>query len=124
MVGVRPVTDTVKEYDGDLLGATVDRTALMCVTSPVVLPATVVAALDWLATEDLAVLVDALRERFPVRFAAPPWARAHRTTWRLDVLTAVLVPFGNSVLHNETSRTPQRNSTPSGGPPAPRPRGR
>src|ERR1700709_1359039 len=54
VVGVRSVTDTVKEYDGTTLGATLDREQLVCVTSPVVLPAAVVTALDDLDTDDLA----------------------------------------------------------------------
>ena len=72
VVGVRPVTDTVKEYDGERLGATLDRDELRCVTSPVVLPAAVLAALDELATEDLADLVGALTRRFPVRYLPAP----------------------------------------------------
>jgi 2-C-methyl-D-erythritol 4-phosphate cytidylyltransferase len=72
VVGVRPVTDTVKEYDGTGLGVTLDREDLVCVTSPVVLPAVVVAALDGLDTDDLAALVAALSERFPVRHLQAP----------------------------------------------------
>lgn len=83
-VGVRPVTDTVKQFRpatgaGDLgrLGATVDRDDLVCVTSPVVLPAAVVAALDQtaldlLATSDLAEFVQELARRFPVRHLLAP----------------------------------------------------
>jgi 2-C-methyl-D-erythritol 4-phosphate cytidylyltransferase len=52
VVGVRPVTDTVKVVadaaDGPVVGATVDRDALAAVASPIVLPASVVAACrDW-----------------------------------------------------------------------------
>lgn len=72
VVGVRPVTDTVKEYDGRQLGVTVNRDDLMCVTSPVVLPASVVAALDSLDLDDLAVLVEGLTQRFPVRHLRAP----------------------------------------------------
>src|SRR3954454_4177790 len=72
VVGVRPVTDTVKGYDGTRLGATVDREDLVCVTSPVVLPGAVVAALDGLDTDDLATLVATLSERFPVRHLPAP----------------------------------------------------
>jgi 2-C-methyl-D-erythritol 4-phosphate cytidylyltransferase len=78
VVGVRPVTDTVKESsDEGVVGATVDRSGLVAVVSPVVLPATVVAALDaWPDLDDVPVLVEWLRERFPVTFlAAPPEAR-------------------------------------------------
>lgn len=79
VVGVRPVTDTVKTVRGEIgesgsvVGATVDREALWTVTSPVVLPAAVVAALDaWPDTDDFAALVTRLRERFPVRFLEAP----------------------------------------------------
>ncbi|MDQ1660455.1 MAG: hypothetical protein QOJ68_435, partial [Blastococcus sp.] len=90
VVGVRPVTDTVKEYDGETLGATLDRDGLMCVTSPVVLPAAVVAALDTLATDDLAELVDGLTRRFPVRYLpAPPLGRRIVDDADLDVLGAL-----------------------------------
>ena len=46
VVGVRPVTDTVKELEGDRVGRTRDRDTLRQVTSPVVLPASVLAELD------------------------------------------------------------------------------
>lgn len=97
VVGVRPVTDTVKEYDaspgpGEVgrLGTTVDRDQLMCVTSPVVLPATVVAALDELVTDDLAELVAGLSRRFPVRhLPAPPLGTRIVDEDDLDVLSTV-----------------------------------
>lgn len=100
VVGVRPVTDTVKEYDpttgsgrAGRLGATVDREDLICVTSPVVLPATVVAALDELLTDDLAELVAALTQRFPVRHRpAPPLGRRIVDEGDLAVLSAVSSP--------------------------------
>jgi 2-C-methyl-D-erythritol 4-phosphate cytidylyltransferase len=78
VVGVRPVTDTIKEYGAPtasgqpgVLGATLDREQLICVTSPVVLPAAVVEALDGL-DDDLAVLVAGLAERFPVQYLQAP----------------------------------------------------
>jgi 2-C-methyl-D-erythritol 4-phosphate cytidylyltransferase len=90
VVGVRPVTDTIKEYDGERLGSTVDRQELTCVTSPVVLPATVVAALDGLVTDDLAELVAGLTRRFPVRhLVAPPLGRRIVDEGDLDVLSAL-----------------------------------
>jgi 2-C-methyl-D-erythritol 4-phosphate cytidylyltransferase len=96
VVGVRPVTDTVKEYDAatgpgeaGTLGATLDRDELMCVTSPVVLPAAVVAALDELVTDDLAELVAELARRFPVRhLPAPPLGRRITDEADLEVLSA------------------------------------
>jgi 2-C-methyl-D-erythritol 4-phosphate cytidylyltransferase len=77
VVGVRPVTDTVKHVDSETLGETVDRSGLRAVCSPVVLPAAVVAALpDQPSTDDLADLVVALAAEHPVRYLdAPPSAR-------------------------------------------------
>jgi 2-C-methyl-D-erythritol 4-phosphate cytidylyltransferase len=93
VVGVRPVTDTVKEQDPSdegRLGATVDRDELMCVTSPVVLPAAVVAALDGLVLDDLAVLVEDLSRRFPVRhLPAPPEGRRIVAEADLEALAAL-----------------------------------
>ncbi|MET0840145.1 MAG: 2-C-methyl-D-erythritol 4-phosphate cytidylyltransferase [Marmoricola sp.] len=84
VVGVRPVTDTVKGYDSQSLGATLDREGLVCVTSPVVLPAAVVAALDGLDTDDLAALVAELSQRFPVRHLEAP-ALGRRITGEADL---------------------------------------
>lgn len=78
VVGARPVTDTVKAVDGhDVLGRTHDRAELHAVTSPVVLPPAVLAALAELpATDDLADLVTALAVHHDVVFLeAPPSAR-------------------------------------------------
>ncbi len=81
VAGVRPVTDTVREVDeAGVLGATVDRSGLHAVASPLVLPAAVVAALDGPPgaddLADLADLVVTLRERFAVELLeAPPAAR-------------------------------------------------
>jgi 2-C-methyl-D-erythritol 4-phosphate cytidylyltransferase len=74
---VHPVTDTVKAVRGEVVGQTVDREGLWVVTSPVVLPASLVAELDgWPATDDLVALVARLAERAEVRFLeAPPLAR-------------------------------------------------
>jgi len=90
VVGVRPVTDTVKEYDGENVGATRDREELMSVTSPVVLPATVVAALDELETDDLPDFVEKLAQRFPVRYLpAPPLGQRIVNEDDLEVLGAL-----------------------------------
>jgi 2-C-methyl-D-erythritol 4-phosphate cytidylyltransferase len=75
VVGSRPVTDTVKTAEGDTLGETVDRSELLAVTSPVVIPASVVAVLSrFPPTEDLADLVVALRADHDVRFLEAPAA--------------------------------------------------
>ncbi len=98
VVGVRPVTDTVKEYaagtaagdEASRVGATVDRDGLVCVTSPVVLPAAVVAALDSVDADDFAALVAELSQRFPVRhLPAPPLGRRVADEADLDVLAAL-----------------------------------
>lgn len=74
VVGVRPVTDTVKTLADGFVGETVDRDQLLSVLSPVVLPGSVVAALDELPSLDLAALVGVLRERFAVTFREAPAA--------------------------------------------------
>ena len=66
MVGVRPVTDTVKTVADGLVGETLDRTTLLSVASPIVLPAEVVEALPELPSTDFAELAHALAQRFPV----------------------------------------------------------
>ncbi|WP_292674190.1 hypothetical protein [Nocardioides sp.] len=76
VVGVRPVTDTVKVVVGGYVGATVNREALLQVVSPVVLPAAVVAEFDELPTSDLPALVAALAPHVQVvTREAPPSAR-------------------------------------------------
>ena len=76
VVGVHPVTDTVKQVADGRVGATVDRDGLQLVCSPLVLPGTVVAALDGLPTTDLTDLVVALRASYDVvTVDAPPTAK-------------------------------------------------
>jgi 2-C-methyl-D-erythritol 4-phosphate cytidylyltransferase len=90
VVGVRPVTDTVKTTDGGFVGDTVDRSGLVVVASPIVLPAPVVAAVDGLPTTDFAALVDWLRERFAVELVeAPADARRVSSQEELAVLEAL-----------------------------------
>ncbi len=85
VVGVRPVTDTVKELADGAVGATVDRSALVAVASPLVLPVAVVAVLDdWPDLDDLPALVDGLRARFPVTFLEAP-AEARRIADESDL---------------------------------------
>jgi 2-C-methyl-D-erythritol 4-phosphate cytidylyltransferase len=97
VVGVRPVTDTVKEYDAPVgpdgagrLGRTHAREELMSVASPVVLPAAVLDALEEPDVADLAVWVGELAQRFPVRFLpAPALARRVVSPGDLVVLEAL-----------------------------------
>ena len=92
-VGVRPVTDTVKELHDDRVGDTHDRAALVQVVSPVVLPAAVVAALDGPPTLDFAELVADLAERFPVEtLEAPAEGRRVADQDDLGVLEALTAP--------------------------------
>ena len=75
VVGVRPVTDTVKQVADGVVGATVDREQLLAVCSPVVLPGPVVAALASLPSLDLTELVATLRTSYDVvTVDAPPTA--------------------------------------------------
>ena len=70
VVGFRPVTDTVKRRDGELLGETVDRTALRSIASPVVVPSRVLATRASLDTSDLRVhAVDGEVANLKVTFA-------------------------------------------------------
>jgi 2-C-methyl-D-erythritol 4-phosphate cytidylyltransferase len=94
VVGVLPVTDTVKEVhegaDGPVVGETLDRDRLRRLASPVVLPPAVVATLDdWPAT-DFAQVLAALRGRGPVELVAgPPAARRVRDSGDLALLEAL-----------------------------------
>jgi 2-C-methyl-D-erythritol 4-phosphate cytidylyltransferase len=72
VVGHRPVTDTVKHATGGVLGETVDRADLRAVTSPIVLPAHVVAALDHLDTADFPALVATLAEKVELVWLEAP----------------------------------------------------
>jgi 2-C-methyl-D-erythritol 4-phosphate cytidylyltransferase len=100
VVGVRPVTDTVKEAEGDVLGATVDRDALVAVCSPVVLPPSVVADLlgsrGALPATDFVELVRLLRERYGADrvelLEAPPEGRRVGSDEDLQVLEALTDP--------------------------------
>jgi 2-C-methyl-D-erythritol 4-phosphate cytidylyltransferase len=84
VVGVRPVTDTVKTLTGADVGGTVDREELRSIASPIVLPADVVASLDGIPTTDFAGLVEWLRSAHPVQLLEAP-AAARRVTSEDDV---------------------------------------
>ena len=93
VVGVRPVTDTVKAVEGGYVGSTVDRDELVQVASPVILPAAVVASMDNLPASDLASLVARLRETHPVvTLEAPPTARRVAGPDDLRLLEALTGP--------------------------------
>lgn len=86
VVGVRPVTDTVRAVDDSgTTGRTIDRNGLLAVASPVVIPAAVVASLhEAPPLDDLADLVVALREHHEVTFLEAP-AEARRVTDESDL---------------------------------------
>ena len=93
VVGVRPVTDTVKLRGTGGLGETVDRDGLVVVCSPVVLPAAVVAELDGWPQLDFVGLVEALEQRFAVeRVEAPPEARRVGSEDDVALLAALTGP--------------------------------
>lgn len=90
VVGVRPVTDTIKTIADGLVGDTIDRDELLSVASPVVLPATVVEALDGLPTTDLPALAGLLAKRFPVlTLPAPAEGRRVRSLDDVRLLEAL-----------------------------------
>ena len=94
VVGVRPVTDTVKVLTEGRVGDTVDRSGLVTVCSPVVLPAAVVASLDRTPDLDFAVLVESLAERFAVeQVEAPAEARRVGSDDDVALLAALTEPI-------------------------------
>ena len=84
VVGVRPVTDTVKQVSDGVVGDTVDRSTLWSVVSPIVLPGPVVPVMERLSVADFAALVEALRAEHRVEFVEAP-ASAGRVTSEDDV---------------------------------------
>jgi len=92
VVAVRPVTDTVKHVHDGTVGATVDRETLVAVVSPIVLPASVVAALEELPDLDFPALAAFLATRFAVEVVEAPAAagRVHSPA-EITVLEALTV---------------------------------
>ncbi len=72
VVAFRPVTDTVKVVADGFVGETVDRTNVKAVASPIVLPASAVAALAEFPSYDFVELVEALSGRFTVEYVEAP----------------------------------------------------
>lgn len=94
VVGVRPVTDTVKVVSDGRVGATLDRDDLVAITSPLVLPAAVVARLDRRPATDLArAVADLAAAGHRVRLAlAPPGGRRVTSVEDVRVLGALTSP--------------------------------
>lgn len=96
VVGVRPVTDTVKVVGHDLVGETLDRDALLAVTSPLVLPAAVLAGLAQRPSVDLArAVADLAAAGQPVdTVQAPPEGRRVGSAEDVRVLDALTSAAG------------------------------
>ena len=96
VVGVRPVTDTVKVVSGGVVGETLDRDDLLAITSPLVLPAHVVSQLALRPSTDLARAVADLaaagHQVEPV--TAPPEGRRVASTEDLRLLDALTTGRG------------------------------
>ena len=90
VVGCCEVTDTVKTRHGEVLGETLDRSTLRAVTSPVVIPAEVLAGLDALDSSDLPALVGRLAGVAELHWLpAPPVGRRIADADELAVLEAL-----------------------------------
>ena len=93
VIAVRPITDTVKRLDGDIVVGTVDRNGLVEVVSPIVLPATVVSMLGEAPITDFAALAADLARRFPiVTLTAPAAAARVRSLEDVRTLEALTTP--------------------------------
>lgn len=88
VVGVLPVTDTVKEVDpapdGPMVGPTHDRDGLRRLASPLVLPPRVVAAMDDWPDTDLGAALARLRSLAAVELLEAP-ATARRVSSAADL---------------------------------------
>ena len=91
VVGFRPVTDTVKRVRDGVVGDTVDRSGLLQLASPVVLPASLVRGLGRPWGHDLRVLVSRLaQEQVPLEWVeAPAEGRAVRSRDEVRLLEAL-----------------------------------
>lgn len=76
VVGVRPVTDTVKVVTDGFVGETVDREGLLAIASPLVIPAAVAAVVDHPSHDLARAVADLVAAGHPVStVVAPPEAR-------------------------------------------------
>ena len=96
VIGVRPVTDTVKVVADQRVGTTLDRDALLAVTSPLVIPAAVLAQLPVRPHVDLArAVADLAAAGQPVEtLAAPPEGRRVSSAADVRVLDALPTAAG------------------------------
>ena len=96
VLGVRPVTDTVKVVRDGRLDVTVDRDRLHAVASPLVIPAPVLADLPSRPSSDLvqAVAELAAAGHRVVPLTAPPEGRRVATPEDVRLLAALTRPSG------------------------------
>ncbi|WP_210439845.1 2-C-methyl-D-erythritol 4-phosphate cytidylyltransferase [Nocardioides xinjiangensis] len=96
VVGVRPVTDTVKVVAAGLLGETLDRDGLLAVASPLVVPARVLAAVPRRPSSDLArAVADLAASGHAVdTVEAPPEGRRVASPDDVRLLEALTSPLG------------------------------
>ena len=95
VAAVLPVTDTVKVLEdgpgGPVVGHTLDRDGLRRLVSPLVLPPSVVAAMDDWPSDDLVDALGALREGHRVELVEAPTSamrvRDRTDLARLEALT-------------------------------------
>jgi 2-C-methyl-D-erythritol 4-phosphate cytidylyltransferase len=99
VIGVRPVTDTVKVVADGLLGETLDRDDLLAVTSPLVVPAVVVATLARPPSSDLALAAADLGASGHAveTLEAPPEGRRVASADDLRLLEALTDPLRRAV---------------------------
>ena len=106
-------TDTVKSTDHEALGGTVDRAGLLAVTSPVVLPASVVDGLDepppTAAFDDLATRRNEGVSIWAVRADLVAWLRAEH-----EVLFVEAPPAGRRVTDESDLRLVEALSSDAG----------
>jgi 2-C-methyl-D-erythritol 4-phosphate cytidylyltransferase len=97
VVGVRPVTDTVKVVAHGRVGATLDRSGLVGVCAPIVLPAGVCAALAAPPLGRFAEVVAGLSGLHALRLLeAPPAARRVASADDLRLVEALTAPTGTT----------------------------
>jgi 2-C-methyl-D-erythritol 4-phosphate cytidylyltransferase len=94
VVGVRPVTDTVKVVAQGLVGDTLDRDTLLAIASPLVVPAALVATLAHRPVADLArAVADLAAAGHPVdTLPAPPEGRRVASPDDVRLLDALTDP--------------------------------
>ncbi|WP_374454774.1 2-C-methyl-D-erythritol 4-phosphate cytidylyltransferase [Nocardioides sp.] len=96
VVGVRPVTDTVKVVADHRVGATLDRDDLVAVASPLVIPAEVLATMAARPSVDLVLAVaDLAAAGQPAEtLTAPPEGRRVSSPEDVQVLDALTTAAG------------------------------